>query len=225
MTRCSGCLRSSRSRLRRGGKRRMQGCSRRRCDALRKTWTTSTGAYAVSSHRSTIPSAERSFTDITSKWVSNRTSWVVGRRAPRLDEDQAATMSLPISRSRRALPAPQELPRRPEAVPARGRSCLRLQLVLGHRRRHPIPGRVGRRVHQGRVEVQPRLAPGPERDGTGGWPRRPQSRRRSAWRASAPTWSATTTRTWADSSTSRTQASAASRSTCATRADSTSPSG
>ena len=37
----------------------------------------------------THPELGRSLTYITSKWVSNETSWAVGRRAPRVDEDGA----------------------------------------------------------------------------------------------------------------------------------------
>ena len=56
------------------------------------------------------PQLGTSFTDVTSKWLSDRTEWVVGRRAPVLNEDATAVERLPISRSRLALPEPSAGP-------------------------------------------------------------------------------------------------------------------
>jgi crotonobetainyl-CoA:carnitine CoA-transferase CaiB-like acyl-CoA transferase len=54
------------------------------------------------------PERGASYTDIVGKWVSNRTSWATGRRAPRLDEHGSSSADRGMSPSREALPAPQE---------------------------------------------------------------------------------------------------------------------
>jgi hypothetical protein len=61
------------------------------------------------------------------------------------------------------------------SVPARRRPRLRLQLVPSYRRRDAVPGRAGRRGHQGRVEDEPRLAARARGDGAEGGPRGPRS--------------------------------------------------
>jgi crotonobetainyl-CoA:carnitine CoA-transferase CaiB-like acyl-CoA transferase len=53
------------------------------------------------------PELDTTFTYITSKWVSDRTSWVASRRAPRLDEDAPAVKALGISTARADLPVSQ----------------------------------------------------------------------------------------------------------------------
>jgi crotonobetainyl-CoA:carnitine CoA-transferase CaiB-like acyl-CoA transferase len=52
------------------------------------------------------PEVGRAFTYITSKWVSNETSWAAGRRAPRIDEDRAEVSRLPVSAARSSVPTP-----------------------------------------------------------------------------------------------------------------------
>ncbi len=52
------------------------------------------------------PEVGRSFTYITSKWVSDETSWVVGKRAPRIGEDSARVRTLGPSASTSRLPQP-----------------------------------------------------------------------------------------------------------------------
>jgi crotonobetainyl-CoA:carnitine CoA-transferase CaiB-like acyl-CoA transferase len=66
------------------------------------------------------PERGRTVTDITGKWVSNTTSWVVGARAPRLDEHGASSVRLQASRSRAALPVPQEVPAAGKPFPLAG---------------------------------------------------------------------------------------------------------
>lgn len=64
------------------------------------------GTYREVEH----PEHGRSFTYVTGKWVSSRTEWVVGRRAPLLDEDRDRVLGV-VTRER-----PRELPQRtPEA--------------------------------------------------------------------------------------------------------------
>ena len=60
----------------------------------------------------THPELGRSLTYITSKWVSNETSWAVGRRAPRVDEDGAEVRRLPASAARSLIPTPKAERRR-----------------------------------------------------------------------------------------------------------------
>ena len=52
------------------------------------------------------PELGTAFTYVTAKWMSDRTSWVVGRRAPRLDEDADEIRRLGPSRAASALPEP-----------------------------------------------------------------------------------------------------------------------
>jgi crotonobetainyl-CoA:carnitine CoA-transferase CaiB-like acyl-CoA transferase len=56
------------------------------------------------------PELDRSLTDVTGKWVSDETSWVVGRRAPRLDEDRSVLDALGPSAARSSLPDPPTIP-------------------------------------------------------------------------------------------------------------------
>jgi crotonobetainyl-CoA:carnitine CoA-transferase CaiB-like acyl-CoA transferase len=51
------------------------------------------------------PEQGRSFTYVTGKWVSDRSEWVVGRRAPLVGEDTAGLKRLSVSPARSALPA------------------------------------------------------------------------------------------------------------------------
>ena len=53
------------------------------------------------------PEVGESFSYITSKWVSNQTSWAVGRRAPVIDEDGAAVRGLAPSPARSLVPEPR----------------------------------------------------------------------------------------------------------------------
>jgi crotonobetainyl-CoA:carnitine CoA-transferase CaiB-like acyl-CoA transferase len=46
------------------------------------------GTYAAIEH----PEHGRSFLDVTSKWLSSETEWIIGRRAPLPDEDRAAIL-------------------------------------------------------------------------------------------------------------------------------------
>ncbi len=63
------------------------------------------------------PEHGRSFRYPTSKWLSSKTSWQVGRRAPLLGEDTAAVLG-------EAAPAPERARRRRAATPTRGsRHC------------------------------------------------------------------------------------------------------
>jgi crotonobetainyl-CoA:carnitine CoA-transferase CaiB-like acyl-CoA transferase len=62
----------------------------------------SRGTFADVDH----PELGRAYAYATSKWVSNETSWVVGRRAPLLDEDRAAVLALGPSPARVTLPTP-----------------------------------------------------------------------------------------------------------------------
>jgi crotonobetainyl-CoA:carnitine CoA-transferase CaiB-like acyl-CoA transferase len=51
------------------------------------------------------PELGRKVPEVTSKWVSDETSWVVGRRAPRIDEDRAHVLALGPSPATALLPA------------------------------------------------------------------------------------------------------------------------
>jgi crotonobetainyl-CoA:carnitine CoA-transferase CaiB-like acyl-CoA transferase len=51
------------------------------------------------------PEHGASFTDVTGKWLSDRTSWVVGRRAPKLGEDDAEARQLAVSDAQAAVAA------------------------------------------------------------------------------------------------------------------------
>jgi crotonobetainyl-CoA:carnitine CoA-transferase CaiB-like acyl-CoA transferase len=60
------------------------------------------------------PEHGRSFTYATSKWISSETQWVIGRRAPLLDEDREAVLN--ASADTAEVPAG---PRRPAQAPSR----------------------------------------------------------------------------------------------------------
>ena len=165
------------------------------------------------------PELGRSFLYPTSKWLSNKTSWQVGRRAPLLGEDTAAVLgeaarrpSVPAEPRAGREPAPLGAAR--QAVPAAGHQDLRFRLVSRLRRRHAVSRGDGGGELQGRVEGQSRHAA--RGDGAG---RRPRRARRGD-RARCPV---SRTPTWAAISSTRTPASAASRSISATPRASRSP--
>ena len=116
------------------------------------------------------PEHGRSFRYPSSKWLSNKTSWQVGRRAPLLGEDTAAVLGEAVRRPVRASRAawrgePETFGAARQAVPAAGREDSRLRLVPGVGRRHALPRRDGRGELQGGVEGQSGHAP--RRDGAG----------------------------------------------------------
>jgi crotonobetainyl-CoA:carnitine CoA-transferase CaiB-like acyl-CoA transferase len=71
------------------------------------------------------PELGRSFRYPTSKWLSSKTSWQVGRRAPLLGEDTAAILG--------------EAPRRP-SVPAEPRAVINPRLSALHNKPFPLQG-------------------------------------------------------------------------------------
>ena len=153
------------------------------------------------------PELGRSFRYPTSKWLSNKTSWQVGRRAPLLGEDTEAVLgeaarrpSVPAAAAQGRKPAPLGNAR--QAVPAAGHQDFRFRVVSRLGRRHAVSRRDGRGELQGRVEGQSRYAAGG--DGAGRRPRRARRGDRPAARGAA-------TPTWAAISSTRTPASAASR--------------
>ena len=135
------------------------------------------------------PELGRSFLYPTSKWLSNKTSWQVGRRAPLLGEDTEAVLGEAARRpSVPAQPRKVENPRllgaARQAVPAAGHQDLRFRLVSRLGRRHPVSRGDGRGKLQGRVEGQSRHAAGG--DGAGRRPRRARCGDRAAARGQGP---------------------------------------
>ncbi len=135
------------------------------------------------------PEHGRSFRYPTSKWLSNKTSWQVGRRAPLLGEDTAAVLgeamrrpSVPARAARRG--EPEALGAAQQAVPAAGREDPRFRLVPGLGRRHALPRGDGRGKLQGGVEGQSRHAAC--RDGAGRRPGGARCRDRPAARREGP---------------------------------------
>lgn len=66
------------------------------------------------------PERGGAYSDIVGKWVSNRTSWTIGGRAPRLDEHRHSALDAGLSASRAALPSPQEVPGPDKPFPLAG---------------------------------------------------------------------------------------------------------
>ncbi len=101
------------------------------------------------------PEHGRSFRYPSSKWLSNKTSWQVGRRAPLLGEDTAAVLGEALRHpSVPAEPAlawrkPEGLGAAQQAIPAAGRENSRLRMVPCVRRRHAFSRRDGCRELQG----------------------------------------------------------------------------
>ena len=128
------------------------------------------GTFAEVEH----PELGRSLTYAVRKWVSTADGWVTGRRAPLLGEDTekikidlsertVATATAPATAQPRAARAPapsSALSALGKPMPLAGHPDPRLHLVPRLGRRHPVPHRPRRRVHQGGVEGQPRHADG-----------------------------------------------------------------
>ena len=161
----------------------------RRCASRTRTRSTSIGWRARPSPRSSIPELGRCFRYPTSKWLSNKTSWQVGRRAPLLGEDTEAVLGEAARAPERAGAAapgrkPAPLGVAQQAVPAAGDQDLRFRLVSRLGRRHAVSRGDGRGELQGRVEGQSRHAAGG--DGAGRRPRRARRGDRAAARGQGP---------------------------------------
>ena len=100
------------------------------------------------------PEHGRNFRYPTSKWLSTRTSWQVGRRAPLLGEDTEAVLGEAARRTSvpaepRKVAIAKTLGAAQQAIPAAGRENTRFRMVPCVRRRHAFSRRDGCRELQG----------------------------------------------------------------------------
>ena len=134
------------------------------------------------------PEHGRSFRYPTSKWLSNRTSWQVGRRAPLVGEDTAAVLGeavrRPACRPRRERDEPAGVGNARQAVPPAGRPHPRLHVVPGVGRRHPFFLAAMGAEAESRMEGQSRHAA--RRDGAGRRARRARCSDRALARGARP---------------------------------------